>query len=174
MATARCKPDVRICREECLQAIADCKTDVGIMSRRLRSTISTTSGMSSSRRTRTTTRLRLWSPCTVTLIVQLCITGKSSSPTSSHTSTSWKLTTSIRMYVLESSGSDIWDSSYKMKAQLNTFDQFAIDGTYFQHQDNLYHVYSCWYSALQSWPANLCITKSRSRRPHHQQTYRKC
>lgn len=64
-----------------------------------------------------------------------------------------------RMYVLEGSTSDPWTSNYTMKAQLNTFDQFAIDGTYFQHQTGLYHVYSCWYSAYESWPSNLCITK---------------
>ncbi|KAF1983564.1 glycoside hydrolase family 43 protein [Aulographum hederae CBS 113979] len=64
-----------------------------------------------------------------------------------------------RMYVLHSGGPDIWTSNYTMKSQLDTFDQFAIDGTYFQHSSGLYHVYSCWYSATISWPANLCITK---------------
>nr|POE78018.1 extracellular exo-alpha-(1->5)-l-arabinofuranosidase [Quercus suber] len=64
-----------------------------------------------------------------------------------------------RMYVLESSGVDPWASDYTLKAQLNTFDQFAIDGTYFQHKTGLYHVYSCWFSAHESWPSNLCITK---------------
>lgn len=64
-----------------------------------------------------------------------------------------------RMFVLESSSSDPWSSEYSLKAQLNTFDQFAIDGTYFRHETGLYHVYSCWESAYVSWPANLCITK---------------
>lgn len=64
-----------------------------------------------------------------------------------------------RMYVLESSGPDIWDSTYALKGQLNTFDQFAIDGTYFQHPSGLYHIYSCWYDRYQSWPSNLCITR---------------
>lgn len=64
-----------------------------------------------------------------------------------------------RMYVLEGSTSDPWTSNYTLKSQLNTYDQFAIDGTYFQHSTGLYHIYSCWYSAYVSWPANLCITK---------------
>ncbi|KAK5131206.1 hypothetical protein LTR08_001231 [Meristemomyces frigidus] len=67
-----------------------------------------------------------------------------------------------RMYVLEGSTSDPWTGNYTMKAQLNTFDQFAIDGTYFQHSTGLYHIYSCWFSAYQSWPSNLCITKMSS------------
>lgn len=33
-----------------------------------------------------------------------------------------------RMFVLESSTSDPWESSYEYKSQLNTYDQFAIDG----------------------------------------------
>ena len=64
-----------------------------------------------------------------------------------------------RMYVLESSSADIWGSTYSLKGELETFDQFAIDGTYFQHPSGLYHIYSCWYDGLQSWPANLCITQ---------------
>ena len=63
------------------------------------------------------------------------------------------------MYVLQSSGPDIWASNYTLKGQLNTFDQFAIDGTYFIHPTGLYHIYSCWFDGLQSWPANLCITE---------------
>lgn len=66
------------------------------------------------------------------------------------------------MYVLEGTGSDPWDATYEMKAQLNTYDQFAIDGTYFQHKTGLYHIYSCWYREYDAWPANLCITKSKS------------
>ncbi|OQN99194.1 hypothetical protein B0A48_15043 [Cryoendolithus antarcticus] len=64
-----------------------------------------------------------------------------------------------RMFVLEGSGSDPFTSNYTMKGELNTFDQFAIDGTYFQHSSGLYHVYSCWYDAFSSWPAMLCITR---------------
>ncbi|KAF2154936.1 glycoside hydrolase family 43 protein [Myriangium duriaei CBS 260.36] len=64
-----------------------------------------------------------------------------------------------RMYVLESSGADPWDSTYTFKSQLDTYDQFAIDGTYFQHSTGLYHIYSCWQRAYDGWPANLCITK---------------
>lgn len=51
-----------------------------------------------------------------------------------------------RMFVLESSGPDPWESEYTMKAELDTYDQFAIDGTYFQYADKLYHIYSCWYN----------------------------
>ena len=69
------------------------------------------------------------------------------------------------MYVLESSTSSIWDSAYSLKGQLDTFDQFAIDGTYFQHTTGLYHIYSCWYDGLQSWPANLCVTKCNDPSP---------
>ncbi|THW91277.1 Arabinanase/levansucrase/invertase [Aureobasidium pullulans] len=64
-----------------------------------------------------------------------------------------------RMYVLEGSSPDPWDSTYTLKSQLNTYDQFAIDGTYFQHGSGLYHIYSCWYRQYDAWPANLCITK---------------
>lgn len=64
-----------------------------------------------------------------------------------------------RMYVLESSGPDPWASNYTLKGELDTYDQFAIDGTYFQHSSGLYHIYSCWFDKYQSWPANLCITK---------------
>lgn len=70
------------------------------------------------------------------------------------------------MYVLEGSTSDPWTSNYTLKGELNgvkgqidTYNQFAIDGTYFQHSTGLYHVYSCWYSAYVSWPSNLCISK---------------
>ncbi|KAI1334604.1 glycoside hydrolase family 43 protein [Xylariaceae sp. FL0016] len=64
-----------------------------------------------------------------------------------------------RMFVLESDGSDPWTSEYSMKPMVDTYDQFAIDGTYFSYQDQLYHVYSCWEQKYSSWPANLCITK---------------
>lgn len=64
-----------------------------------------------------------------------------------------------RMYVLEGSSPDPWESTYTLKSQLNTYDQFAIDGTYFQHESGLYHIYSCWYRQYDGWPANLCITK---------------
>ncbi|PLN77547.1 alpha-N-arabinofuranosidase 2 [Aspergillus taichungensis] len=64
-----------------------------------------------------------------------------------------------RMFVLESSGPDAWTSSYALRSTLDTFDQFAIDGTYFHHADQLYHIYSCWKEAYSAWPANLCITR---------------
>lgn len=66
-----------------------------------------------------------------------------------------------RMFVLEGLGADPWAATFTFKAQLNTFDQFAIDGTYFQHSTGLYHIYSCWYREYDGWPANLCITKSK-------------
>ena len=67
-----------------------------------------------------------------------------------------------RMFVLESSSNNPWNSDYTFKGQLDTYNQFAIDGTYFQHPTGLYHVYSCWYEPYVSWPAMLCITKCRS------------
>lgn len=65
------------------------------------------------------------------------------------------------MYVLEGSGSDPWAANFTFKSQLDTYDQFAIDGTYFQHSTGLYHIYSCWYRKYDAWPSNLCITKSK-------------
>ena len=65
------------------------------------------------------------------------------------------------MFVLESSDSDLWTFNYTLKSQLDTYGQFAIDGTYFQHSTGLYHIYSCWYRAYDGWPSNLCITKSK-------------
>jgi GH43 family beta-xylosidase len=38
------------------------------------------------------------------------------------------------MYVVEGHGSSPWTSNYTYKSQLETFDQFAIDGTYFKHK----------------------------------------
>ena len=67
-----------------------------------------------------------------------------------------------RMFVLESSGSDPWESTYSMRAELDTYDQFAIDGTYLQTSTGLYHIYSCWYGKYVSWPSMLCISESRS------------
>lgn len=64
-----------------------------------------------------------------------------------------------RMFVLESSTSDPWNSEYSFKSELDTYDQFAIDGTYFEHSTGLYHVYSCWEAKYVSWPAMLCITR---------------
>ncbi|KAK9418872.1 hypothetical protein SUNI508_07644 [Seiridium unicorne] len=63
-----------------------------------------------------------------------------------------------RMFVLEGTGSDPWTADFPLKGMLNTYDQFAIDGTYFIYDDQLYHIYSCWDSAYSGWPANLCIT----------------
>ncbi|KAF1848369.1 glycoside hydrolase family 43 protein [Cucurbitaria berberidis CBS 394.84] len=64
-----------------------------------------------------------------------------------------------RMFVVEGKGSDPWEAEWEYKAELDTYDQFAIDGTYFQHADQLYHIYSCWHRKYDGWPANLCITK---------------
>lgn len=64
-----------------------------------------------------------------------------------------------RMYVLTGDGADPWTANFNGPTQLDTYDQFAIDGTYFQHSTGLYHVYSCWYRQYDGWPANLCITK---------------
>jgi GH43 family beta-xylosidase len=50
-----------------------------------------------------------------------------------------------RVYVLEGSDSDSWEATFTPKAQLNTYDQFAIDGTYFQHSTGLFYVCSFWY-----------------------------
>ncbi|KAK6858637.1 alpha-N-arab-like proteininofuranosidase [Apiospora arundinis] len=36
-----------------------------------------------------------------------------------------------RMFVMESSGPDLWTSDFMIKSMLNTYDQFAIDGAYF-------------------------------------------
>ena len=55
------------------------------------------------------------------------------------------------MYVLEGSDLDPWKASFTYKSQLDTYDQFAIDGTYFQHTSGLYHIYSCWYRAYDAW-----------------------
>lgn len=63
------------------------------------------------------------------------------------------------MFVLAGDGPDPWTASFTMKPMLDTYDQFAIDGTYFSHEDNLYHIYSCWEQKYSSWPANLCITR---------------
>jgi GH43 family beta-xylosidase len=63
------------------------------------------------------------------------------------------------MFVLEGDGPDPWTANFTYKAMLDTFDQFAIDGTYFHHDDEMYHIYSCWEDTYSAWPANLCITK---------------
>lgn len=63
-----------------------------------------------------------------------------------------------RMFVLAGNGPDPWTTNFTMKGMLNTFGQFAIDGTYFQYEGELYHVYSCWEEQHSAWPANLCIT----------------
>ncbi|PSR88765.1 alpha-N-arabinofuranosidase 2 [Coniella lustricola] len=62
-----------------------------------------------------------------------------------------------RMFVLEG-GSDPWQSNFTLKGMLNTYDQFAIDGTYFLYNGQIYHIYSCWQEQTSAWPANLCIT----------------
>ncbi|ORY55849.1 alpha-N-arabinofuranosidase 2 [Pseudomassariella vexata] len=68
-----------------------------------------------------------------------------------------------RMFVLEGSGSDPWKAEFSLKGMLNSYDQFAIDGTYFVKNEKLYHVYSCWEHAYSAWPANLCITEMSDR-----------
>ncbi|KAF2436189.1 Arabinanase/levansucrase/invertase [Tothia fuscella] len=67
-----------------------------------------------------------------------------------------------RMFTLVGDGADPWTANFAFKSELNTYDQFAIDGTYFKHKTGLYHVYSCWDSKFESWPANLCVTKMSS------------
>jgi GH43 family beta-xylosidase len=64
-----------------------------------------------------------------------------------------------RMFVAVGEADDPWTPEYSYRGQLETYDQFAIDGTYFQHAGQLYHIYSCWYHKYDGWPANLCITK---------------
>ena len=63
-----------------------------------------------------------------------------------------------RMFVLEGTGADPWTADFTLKGMLNTYDQFAIDGTYFTYGSELYHIYSCWQEQTSAWPANLCIT----------------
>ncbi|KAH8753906.1 alpha-N-arabinofuranosidase 2 [Diaporthe sp. PMI_573] len=63
-----------------------------------------------------------------------------------------------RMFVLESDGPDPWTAGFTLKSELNTYDQFAIDGTYFIYNHQIYHIYSCWQEQNSAWPANLCIT----------------
>ncbi|KAL7620797.1 hypothetical protein AAE478_009795 [Parahypoxylon ruwenzoriense] len=64
-----------------------------------------------------------------------------------------------RMFVLAGDGPDPWTANFEMKPMLDTYDQFAIDGTYFHFGDQLYHIYSCWEQKYSAWPANLCITR---------------
>ncbi|CAI6335001.1 unnamed protein product [Periconia digitata] len=64
-----------------------------------------------------------------------------------------------RMFTLEGQGDDPWTAEFTFKSELDTYDQFAIDGTYFQHSTGLYHIYSCWNRGTDGWPANLCITQ---------------
>jgi GH43 family beta-xylosidase len=68
------------------------------------------------------------------------------------------------MFVLESSGPSPWDSSYTTISELDTYNQFAIDGTYFLDATTkqLYHIYSCWEGAYISWPSMLCISQMSS------------
>lgn len=63
-----------------------------------------------------------------------------------------------RMFVLAGDSPDPWTATFSMKGELNTYDQFAIDGTYFLHNGEIYHIYSCWEQKYSAWPANLCIT----------------
>jgi GH43 family beta-xylosidase len=57
-----------------------------------------------------------------------------------------------RMFVIEGVGEDPWEAVWTYKAELDTYDQFAIDGTYFAHAGQLYHVYSCWHRKYDGWP----------------------
>jgi len=66
-----------------------------------------------------------------------------------------------RMYVLEGSDPGSWEATFTLKAHLNTYDQFAIDGAYFQHSTELYYVCSFLYRQYDGWPAYLYISKSR-------------
>lgn len=63
-----------------------------------------------------------------------------------------------RMFVLAGDTADPWTASFALRGMVNTYDQFAIDGTYFLHGGETYHVYSCWQEQTSAWPANLCIT----------------
>lgn len=63
-----------------------------------------------------------------------------------------------RMFALAGDGPDPWTATFALKGELDTYDQFAIDGTYFLYQDQIYHIYSCWEDKYSAWPANLCIT----------------
>lgn len=63
-----------------------------------------------------------------------------------------------RMFVLAGDASDPWTASFSLKGEVDTYDQFAIDGTYFLYGGETYHVYSCWQEQTSAWPANLCIT----------------
>jgi GH43 family beta-xylosidase len=76
-----------------------------------------------------------------------------------------------RMYVLENDNSNPWEGNFTLKGELNTYDQFAIDGTYFRHDNKLYHVYSCWQQKYDAWPANLCITESMPLSPDFVSTH---
>lgn len=62
-----------------------------------------------------------------------------------------------RMFVL-AGGADPWTTNFTLKGEVNTYDQFAIDGTYFHYGGEMYHIYSCWEEQTSAWPANLCIT----------------
>lgn len=81
------------------------------------------------------------------------------------------------MFILESSGPDPWESNYTFEGELETYDQFAIDGTYFNYRDELYHIYSCWEHAygqflivipLLSLPASISLhCRGLARLPLH-------
>ncbi|OTB19348.1 glycoside hydrolase family 43 protein [Daldinia sp. EC12] len=64
-----------------------------------------------------------------------------------------------RMFVLAGDGPDPWTAKFEMKPMVDTYDMFAIDGTYFHFEDRLYHIYSYWEHKYSSCPANLCITR---------------
>lgn len=74
-----------------------------------------------------------------------------------------------RMFVLESDGPDPWESNYTMKGELETYDQFAIDGTYLTYKGQLYHIYSCWEHAYGKtpWTNKLACLLSKQNQPTH-------
>lgn len=54
------------------------------------------------------------------------------------------------MFVVEGKGVDPWEAEWEYKAELDTYDQFSIDGTIFRTPGSgqLYHIYSCTCSYI--------------------------
>ncbi|KAI5865779.1 glycoside hydrolase family 43 protein [Durotheca rogersii] len=52
-----------------------------------------------------------------------------------------------RMFVLAGDGPDPWTADFSKRSMLDTYGQFAVDGTYLRVGDGLYH------------PSNLCVTQ---------------
>lgn len=80
------------------------------------------------------------------------------------------------MFVVRGSGPDNdtlpnpYDATWGEAVKLNTYNSFAIDGTYFLHNEKLYHIYSCWETKYSVWPAMLCITEMYKNNPAKVQT----